>query len=99
MSLRALRALKREAKSAFTFVSEGGAPFTVAGLGKLIERAGVAAKMSGAHTDPDAPLHLALAGQSIPLSSWRCRRVQLLATNKHASAVMPTLRPGGPDGG
>jgi hypothetical protein len=54
---------------------------------------------SGAHSDPDAPLHLALAGQSIPLSSWRRRRVQLLATNKHASAVMPTLRPGGPDGG
>ena len=48
---------------------------------------------------PDAPLHLALAGQSILLSSWRRRRVQLLATNKHASAVMPILRPGGPDGG
>ena len=107
-----------------------GAPFTVAGLGKLIERAGVAAKIGfkvhlhtaktippavvasalrssagankhefGAHTDPDAPLHLALAGQSIALSSWRRRRVQLLATNKHASAVMRTLRPGGPDGG
>ena len=29
-------------------------------------------------------MHLALAGQSIPLSSWRRRRVQLLATNKHA---------------
>ena len=117
-------------KAAFTFVSERGAPFTVAGLGKLIERAGVAAKIGfevhmhtaktiplavvagalrssaaankhefGAHSDPDAPLHLALAGQSIPLSSWRRRRVQLLATNKHASAVMPTLRPGGPDGG
>ena len=36
---------------------------------------------------------------SIPLSSWRRRRVQLLATNKHASAVMPTLPLGGPDGG
>ena len=57
MNLRALRTLKREAKSTFTFVSERG-----------------------------APLHLALAGQSIPLSSWRRRRVQLLATNKHASA-------------
>jgi hypothetical protein len=102
---------------------------TVAGLGKPIERAGVAAKIgfkvhmhtaktippavvasalrssagankheSGAHTDPDAPLHLARR-PSIALSSWRRRRVQLLATNKHASAVMPTLRPGGPDGG
>ena len=54
---------------------------------------------AGAHTDPDAPLHLALAGQSIPLSSWRRRRVQLLATNKHASAVMPTLPLGGPGEG
>jgi hypothetical protein len=37
--------LKRAARPAFTFVSERGAPFTVAGLGKLIERAGVAAKI------------------------------------------------------
>ena len=45
------------------------------------------------------PLHLALAGQNIPLSSWRRRRVQLLATNKHASAVKPTLLLGGPGEG
>ena len=45
MELRALRVLKREARPAFTFVSERGAPFTVAGLGKLIERVGVAAKI------------------------------------------------------
>jgi hypothetical protein len=37
MDLHALRVLKR--------VSERGAPFTVAGLGKLIEHAGVAAKI------------------------------------------------------
>ena len=43
--MRALRTLKREAKSAFIFVSERGAPFTVAGLAKLIERAGIAAKV------------------------------------------------------
>jgi integrase len=43
--MRALRALKREAKSAFIFVSERGAPFTVAGLQKLIARAGNAAKI------------------------------------------------------
>ncbi len=43
--LRMLRALKREAKSPFIFVSERGAPFTVSGLAKLIERAGVEAKM------------------------------------------------------
>jgi integrase len=43
--LPALRTLKREAKSPFIFVSERGAPFTVAGLAKLIERAGNAAKI------------------------------------------------------
>ena len=43
--LRALRALKREAKLPFIFVSERGAPFSVAGLAKLIERAGVEAKL------------------------------------------------------
>ena len=43
--LRALRVLKREAKSPSIFVSERGAPFTVAGLQKLVERAGIAAKM------------------------------------------------------
>jgi site-specific recombinase XerD len=37
--------MKREAKSAFIFVSERGAPFTVAGLAKLIERAGNEAKI------------------------------------------------------
>ena len=43
--LRALRRLKREAKaqSPFVFVSERGAPFSVAGFQKLIARAGVAA--------------------------------------------------------
>ena len=43
--LRALRALKREAQSPFVFVSERGAPFSVAGFQRLIERAGVAAGM------------------------------------------------------
>jgi integrase len=43
--LRALRALKREAKSPFIFVSERGVPFSVAGLQKLVERAGIGAKM------------------------------------------------------
>ena len=43
--LRALRALKREAESPFMFVSERGAPFTTAGFAKLIERAGVEAKL------------------------------------------------------
>ena len=43
--LRPLRALKREAKSPFIFVSERGAPFSVAGLQKLVERAGNVAKI------------------------------------------------------
>lgn len=43
--LRALRVLKREAKSPFVFVSERGAPFSVAGFAKLVERAGVEAKL------------------------------------------------------
>jgi site-specific recombinase XerD len=43
--LRALRVLQRAAKSPFIFVSERGAPFSVSGLAKLIERAGVEAKM------------------------------------------------------
>jgi type 1 fimbriae regulatory protein FimB/type 1 fimbriae regulatory protein FimE len=43
--LRALRALKRDAKSPFIFVSERGAPFTVSGLQKMVERVGIEAKM------------------------------------------------------
>jgi integrase len=43
--LRALRASKREATSPFIFVSERGAPFSVAGFAKLVERAGVEAKL------------------------------------------------------
>jgi len=43
--LRALRALKREAKSPFVFTTERGAPFTTSGLAKLVERAGVEAKL------------------------------------------------------
>jgi integrase len=43
--LRALRALKRDATSSFLFVSERGAPFSAAGFAKLIERAGIGAKL------------------------------------------------------
>jgi type 1 fimbriae regulatory protein FimB/type 1 fimbriae regulatory protein FimE len=41
--LRALRVLKRDATSPFLFVTERGSPFSVSGLQKLIERAGVEA--------------------------------------------------------
>jgi type 1 fimbriae regulatory protein FimB/type 1 fimbriae regulatory protein FimE len=43
--LRALRELKREVKSPFIFVTERGAPFSTSGLAKMVERAGVEAKM------------------------------------------------------
>ena len=43
--LRALRSLKRDAKSPFIFVSERNAPFTVSGFAKLVERAGIEAKL------------------------------------------------------
>jgi integrase len=43
--LRALRTLKREAQSPFIFVSERGAPFSTSGLAKLVQRAGVEAKL------------------------------------------------------
>ena len=43
--LRALRALKREAKSPFMFVSERGAPFSTSGFAKLVERVGIEARM------------------------------------------------------
>jgi integrase len=42
---RALRALKREARSPFVFVSERGAPFTTAGFASLVERAGTKAEI------------------------------------------------------
>lgn len=43
--LRALRNLRREAKSPFVFVSERNAPFSPSGFAKLVERAGVEAKL------------------------------------------------------
>jgi type 1 fimbriae regulatory protein FimB/type 1 fimbriae regulatory protein FimE len=45
--LRALRQLKREQepRSAFVFTSERGSPFTTAGFARMIERAGVEAKL------------------------------------------------------
>jgi integrase len=45
--LRALRRLQREQepKSAFAFTSERGAPFTTAGFARMVERAGIEAKL------------------------------------------------------
>ena len=46
--LRALRRLQREQKpkSAFVFTSERGAPFSPAGFARMIERAGIEAKLA-----------------------------------------------------
>jgi integrase len=46
--LRALRRLQREQdpKSPFVFTSERGAPFSTAGFARMVERAGVQAKLS-----------------------------------------------------
>jgi type 1 fimbriae regulatory protein FimB/type 1 fimbriae regulatory protein FimE len=46
--LRALRRLQREqeSKSAFVFTSERGAPFSPAGFARMIERAGIEAKLA-----------------------------------------------------
>lgn len=46
--LRALRRLRREQdpKSPFVFTSERGSPFTPAGFARMIERAGIAAKLA-----------------------------------------------------
>jgi integrase len=49
--LRALRALRREAKSPFIFVSERGAPFTVSGLQKTVCRPISAIARSRARSD------------------------------------------------
>jgi type 1 fimbriae regulatory protein FimB/type 1 fimbriae regulatory protein FimE len=46
--LRALRRLQREQdpKSPFVFTSERGAPFTTAGVARMVERAGIEAKLA-----------------------------------------------------
>jgi site-specific recombinase XerD len=56
--LRALRKLQREQdpKSAFVFTSERGAPFSPAGFARMVERAGIAAKL-GFKTHPHMLRH------------------------------------------
>jgi type 1 fimbriae regulatory protein FimB/type 1 fimbriae regulatory protein FimE len=69
--LRALRSLKRDAKSPFIFVSERGAPFTVSGFAKLVERAGIEAKLPF-KTHPHMPRHAtgyALANRGVDTRS------------------------------
>jgi len=60
--LRALRQLKREQepRSAFVFTSERGSPFTTAGFARMIERAGVEAKLGFPGPPPHAAARLRL---------------------------------------
>ena len=60
--LRALRRLQREQvpKSTFIFTSERGAPFTTAGFARMIERAGIEAKLSFKAHPHMAPTRLRL---------------------------------------
>jgi Phage integrase family len=46
--VRALRRLQREQgpRSAYVFTSERGAPFTIAGFARMVERAGIEAKLA-----------------------------------------------------
>ena len=80
--MRALRALKRDAKSPFIFVSERGAPFTVSGFQKLVERAAITAKM------PFNCIHTCCAMP--PATRWRtgeptpgrCKRTWAIARSR-----------------
>jgi len=81
--LRALRRLQREqpAKSPFVFTSERGAPFTTAGLARMVERAGEAAEL-GFKAHPHMLRHtcgyaLANKGHDIPAP---CRPTLATAT-------------------
>jgi hypothetical protein len=79
--LRALRVLKRPS----LFVSERGAPFTVVGLAKLIERAGVAAKIG-------FKVHMRTAKtilRAVVASALRSPA----GANKHGVCGTPTLPP------
>jgi type 1 fimbriae regulatory protein FimB/type 1 fimbriae regulatory protein FimE len=71
--LRALRALKREAKSPFIFVSERGAPFSVAGLQKLVERAGIEAKLPFKVHPHMSDMQRALRWQTRERTQERCK--------------------------
>jgi integrase len=84
--LRALRRLKREQepKSAFVFTSERGAPFSTAGFARMIERAGVEAKLAFKEAHPHMLRHAcgyALANKGmIPGRSRRISDTEIFST-------------------
>ena len=66
--MRALRKLQREQdpKSPFVFTSERGSPFTTAGFARMVERAGVEAKLGFPSSSYAAPRLWLCAGQQGP---------------------------------
>src|ERR1700759_1713280 len=76
--LRALRRLQREQdpKSPFVFTSERGAPFTTAGFARMVERAGLEAKVGFCCATPVAtrsPTRATIRGRSRRISLPRCK--------------------------
>jgi integrase len=78
--LRALRRLQREQepRSVFVFTSERGSPFTTAGFARMVERAGIAAKL-GFNAHPHMLRHacgFALANKGHDTSGIRTFSIQ-----------------------
>ena len=82
--MRALRKLQREQdpKSPFVFTSERGSPFTTAGFARMVERAGVEAKLGFQGSPPHAAPRLWLrAGQQGPRYPGACRPTSATETS------------------
>ena len=90
-----MRRLQRESpQSPFLFVSERGAPFTPAGFAKMVERAGIAAKLEfKAH--PHSCVTPAVMHWPMPATTLgRCRPISATATSSTRSATPSLRRPG-----
>jgi integrase len=83
--LRALRALKRDAESPFIFVSERGAPFTVSGLQKLVERAGIAARCPSRCIRTCCAMPRATRWRTGPPTLGHCKRTWAIARSRARS--------------
>jgi len=86
--MRALRKLQREQdpKSPFVFTSERGSPFTTAGFARMVERAGVEAKLGF----PAHP-HMLRHAQQGPRHPGRCRLTSATATSSTRCDVRSDL--------
>jgi integrase len=81
-ALRALRRLQREQepKSPFVFTSERGAPFRTAGCARMIERAGVKAKLASRRTRICSGMPAATRWQTGGTIRGRCKPTLATAT-------------------